>query len=72
MNPESSSNLSSNKGPTLWGMLFAPTEQFERMIHRPRFGWALTVMMLAGSIVAAVSGLFDDPGDARPGRGADV
>lgn len=54
MNPESSSNLSSNKGPTLWGMLFAPTEQFERMIHRPRFGWALTVMMLAGSIVAAV------------------
>ena len=54
MKPESSSNLSPNKGPTLWGMLFAPTEQFERMIDRPRFGWALAAMMLVGSIAAAL------------------
>src|SRR5690606_13503941 len=54
MNRESSSNLSSNKGPTLWGILIAPTEQFERMVHRPRFGWALAAMMVVGSIVAAL------------------
>lgn len=54
MKPEALSNASSNKGPTLWGILFAPTKQFERMIHRPRFGWALTLMMLAGALVSAL------------------
>ena len=49
MNRESSSNLSSNKGPTLWGILIAPTEQFERMVHRPRFGWALAAMMVVAN-----------------------
>lgn len=54
MKPEASSNSSSNKGPTLGGILFSPTEQFERMIDRPRFGWALTLMTLAGALVAAL------------------
>lgn len=54
MKPESSSALSSNKGPTLWGILFEPTRQFERMIDRPRFGWALAVMVVAGALVAAM------------------
>lgn len=56
MKPEASSNSSSNKGPTLGGILFSPTEQFERMIDRPRFGWALTLMTLAGALVAALVG----------------
>lgn len=56
MKPENSTDLSSNRGPTLWGILFSPTEQFERMVERPRFGWALAVMMLVGALTAAMMG----------------
>ena len=55
MKPEASSADSVLKeAPSLWGILVEPGRQFERMIHRPRFGWALAVMMLGGAVTAGV------------------
>ncbi|GGA37574.1 membrane protein YknW [Kroppenstedtia guangzhouensis] len=43
--------------PSLLGVLFSPTEQFERIREKPRFGMALTILMVLSVIILSLTGL---------------
>ncbi|MGF7086331.1 hypothetical protein JOD24_000159 [Kroppenstedtia sanguinis] len=45
------------KKPSLFGVLFSPTEQFERIRNKPRFGMALTIVIVLSVIITTLTGL---------------
>ncbi|EGK12485.1 Yip1 family protein [Kroppenstedtia eburnea] len=45
------------KKPSLFGVLFSPTEQFERIREKPRFGMALTIVIVLSVIILSLTGL---------------